>query len=230
VINSSRGREFAIREEGAQSDRIHVIPNGVDIETFCHPISQKLLRERLALPISGRLIGTVGRLTRQKGIDILLQALSLIRDLDLHLIIFGTGEEEAILRELAHKLGLESRVHFAGYRRDLPDLLGALDLYAHPARFEGMPNAVLEAMAAACPVVATGVDGICELIENGTNGWLVAPGDPEILALAIRESLANPDEARRRSVSAQSRVKERFTTEKMVQSWENVLLGKQVLP
>jgi glycosyltransferase involved in cell wall biosynthesis len=89
---------------------------------------------------------------------------------------------------------------------------------------------VLEAMAAACPVVATGVDGICELIENETNGWLVTPGDPEILALALREALADPNEARRRGVSAQLRVAERFTTEKMVESWENVLLGKQVLP
>jgi len=227
VINSSRGKEFAIREEGARSDRIHVIPNGVDVERFSHPISQELLRERLALPITGRLIGTVGRLTRQKGIDILLQALSLVRNLDVHLIIFGTGEDEVTLRELANKLGFESRVHFAGHRRDLPELLGALDLYVHPARFEGMPNAVLEAMAAACPIVATGVDGINELIEDGKYGWLVPSEDPETLALTLREALADSNEAVRRRVAAQRRVAGHFTTQKMVESWENVLLGKQ---
>ena len=81
--------------------------------------------------------------------DVLLRALPLISEHDIHLLIFGSGEEEVKLRELATELHLEARVRFGGYRRDIPSLLGSLDLYVHPSRFEGMPNALLEAMAAA---------------------------------------------------------------------------------
>ena len=108
---------------------------------------------------------------------------------DFNLVVFGAGEEEASLRTLALKLGLESRVRFAGYRRDLPSLLGALDLYVDPARFEGMPNALLEAMAAACPIVATAVDGNRELIEDGKHGWLGTAGGPSVLS---RQRLVQP--------------------------------------
>ncbi len=228
VINTSQGREFSIQEEGARSDRLHVILNGVNVENFRYPIPQEMLREKLALPKTGRLVGTVGRLTKQKGLDVLLQAFSLVSDLNLHLVIFGTGEDEVALRDLANRLRVTSQIHFAGFRRDIPELLGALDLYVHPARFEGMPNAVLEAMAAACPIVATEVDGTRELIEPEEHGWLVPPENPVALASAIREALADPDESRRRAMSAQRRVAEHFTTEKMIQSWEDILSGKRV--
>jgi len=227
VINTRLAREFAISEEGARPDRVRVIPNGVNVESFSEPIAQELLREKLSLPKTGWLLGTVGRLTKQKGIDILLRALVLVRNSDFNLLIFGIGEDETGLRTLAIKLGLESRVRFAGYRQDLSTLLGALDLYVHPARFEGMPNAVLEAMAAACPIVATAVDGICELIEDGMHGWLVPPENCNALAAAIDTALSDSDEARHRGKAAQQRVAEHFNVDKMVSDWESVLMGKQ---
>lgn len=228
VINTAHARDFAIREEGADPDRVHVIPNGVRVEIFSNPINQTLLREQLDLPKTGWLLGTVGRLTRQKGIDILLYALSLTSNPSFNLVIFGTGADEAALRALAINLGLESRVHFAGYRRNLPTLLGALDLYVHPARFEGMPNAVLEAMAAACPVVATAVDGNRELIEDGVHGWLVPPDDPVSLAKAIEEVLSDWKEACRRGRLARQRVIEQFSVDSMVAAWEVVLEDRQM--
>jgi glycosyltransferase involved in cell wall biosynthesis len=223
VINSPHSKEFAIVTEGVNPDRIFLIPNGVQVGKYMATIRQELLRNELDLQRQGRVIGCVGRLTRQKGIDILLQALSLINNQDFNLVIFGIGEDETALRALAAKLGLESRVKFAGYRQDLPTLLGALDLYVHPARFEGMPNAVLEAMAAACPIVATAVDGVCALIEDGTHGWLVPQEAPERLAKAIDQALGDVIEARRRAELARERVRKHFSVEAMVDAWEAVL-------
>ena len=147
---------------------------------------------------------------------------------DLNLLIFGVGEEEARLRALAGKSGLQERVHFAGYRRDLPSLLGALDLYVHPARFEGMPNALLEAMAAARPIIASSADGNRELIEDGIHGWLVPPEGPVMLAKTIQKALSDPDEARRRGIASQQRVATHFSVEAMVLAWEKILMGRQM--
>jgi glycosyltransferase involved in cell wall biosynthesis len=228
VINSPHSREFAVVVEGVKPDRIFWIPNGVRVVQYTEPVRQELLRDELGLPPHGYLLGCVGRLTKQKGIDVLLRALSLVSNPDFNLIIFGTGEDEPLLRALAIKLGLESRVHFAEYRRDLPRILGALDLYVHPARFEGMPNAVLEAMAAACPIVATAVDGNQELIEDGKHGWLVPPDDPSALAMAIGAALSDLDEAQRRGAAAQRRVADYFSVDTMITAWEKVLMRKQM--
>jgi glycosyltransferase involved in cell wall biosynthesis len=227
VINSSYLREFAIVEEGARPERIHVIPNGVYIENYSTPIDQGLLRANMGLPRSTLLIGSVGRLTRQKGFDVLLRAFSLLSREDVNLLIFGIGEEEARLRALASKSGLQERIHFAGYRRDLPSLLGALDLYVHPARFEGMPNALLEAMAAARPIIASNTDGNRELIEDGIHGWLVPPDDPGALAKATEDALTNLDEAQRRGAAARQRVATHFGVEAMVGAWEKLLMERR---
>lgn len=230
VVNSGFLRDFAVKEEGASPERIYIIPNGVNVDRFTNPLNQASLREDLGIPETGRLLGTVGRLTKQKGIDVLLKALSLAKNKDTHLVIIGCGEDETKLRELAIHMGLASRVFFAGYRRDLPRLIGALDLYVHPARFEGMPNAVLEAMAAACPIVATAVDGIRDLIEDGHHGWLTPPDDARGLATAIDTALSDPHEARRRGTAARQRVSEHFSVDKMVINWEKVLSGEQPQP
>ena len=230
IINSAHVREFAINEEGAAPDRIYVIPNGVCINAYATSTDRLSFRSELGLSPSSKLVGSVGRLTWQKGFDVLLKAVSVMNCQDFALLISGVGEEEADLRALSVKLGVQKLVHFIGYRRDIPSFLSSLDLYVHPARFEGMPNAVVEAMAAARPIVASRVDGICELVENGIHGWLVPPDEPEVLAKAMSEALRNPDEARRRGVAAQRRVAEHFTLEKMVSSWENILSGKRLEP
>ena len=228
VINSVHVREFVVNEEGASPDRVHIISNGVDIDDYSTAICRLSLHKNFGLPTSNTVVGSVGRLTRQKGFDVLLKAFAMLKDWDLDLLISGIGEEEESLRELSRTLGIQKSVHFIGYRRDIPLILRSLDLYVHPARFEGMPNAVIEAMAAACPIVATDVDGTRELIKNGKQGWLVPPEDPAALASAIGAVLKNSDEARRLGAAAQRRVAKHFTIEKMVSSWENILSGKHL--
>lgn len=227
VINSAGIREFAIAEEGALEDRIELIPNGVVVENYTSAVEPRRVRSQLGVSDSCVLIAAVGRLTRQKGFDTLMHAMSLLTRRDVNLVLYGVGEEEVSLRGLAHQLSLNDRVHFAGFRRDIPSLLGAMDIYVHPSRFEGMPNALLEAMASACPIVATDVDGNRELISDGIHGWLVPPDNAELLAAAIAAALNDPDEARRRGRAARQRVATQFSVEAMITAWEKVLLGRQ---
>jgi glycosyltransferase involved in cell wall biosynthesis len=228
IVNSVHVRQFAIEQEGAPPDRTFIVPNGVRVDDYTAANCSTTVREELGLSHQNKLVGSIGRLTRQKAFDVLLKAISVFDGPALDLVICGMGEEESRLCSLADQLGVGKQVHFMGYREDIPALLRSLDLYVHPARFEGMPNAVIEAMAAACPVAATDVDGTRELIKQGEHGWLVPPENAVALASAIKEALADPVEARRRGVLAQRRVAEHFTTEKMVRSWEDILLGKQV--
>jgi len=227
VINNSYNREFATVAEGARPDRIVFIPNGVSVEDYTQPIDQASLRAGMGLSPGSKVMGSVGRLTWQKGFDVLLHAFSLLADKDLNLLIFGIGEEEARLRALAAKLKVEARVYFAGYRRDVPQVLGALDLYVHSSRFEGMPIALLEAMAAACPIVASSVDGNRDLIEDGVHGWLVPSENPIMFARAIEDALGNFGEARRRATAARQRVLTHFSIEAIVATWEKLLMERQ---
>ena len=227
VINNTNNREFAIAEEGARQDRIVFIPNGVCAEDYTTSIDQASLRAKLGLLPSGKLLGSVGRLTWQKGFDVLLHAFSLLADKGLNLVIFGVGEEDAKLRALAAKLKVQARVHFAGYHRDVPQVLGALDLYVHSSRFEGMPIALLEAMAAGCPIVASSVDGNRDLIEDGVHGWLVPREDHVMFAKAIEDALGDSVEARRRAAAARQRVHDHFSIETILSSWEKLLVGRQ---
>jgi len=221
VLNSANASDYAMQHEGVQRGRMVIIPNGVSVENIA--LSQAALRTELGLPSAGPLLGSTGRLTHQKGFDVLLHALAMLPNTNSSLVIFGSGEEQQRLQHLAETLGICGRVAFAGYRHDAAQLLGALDLYIHSARFEGMPNALLEAMAAGCPIVATAIDGNRELLTDGVHGWLVSPDDPGALAQAISEALENPTEAQRRGRAAQARAAQEFSITAMVDAWESVL-------
>jgi glycosyltransferase involved in cell wall biosynthesis len=223
ILNSASVREFAIEQEGASPERIHVIPNGVRLEDYAVPIDRDMVRSELGLPVNQPVIGSAGRLTDQKGYDVLLQAMALLPRPEIHLLLIGSGEEELNLHKLAETLGLEARIHFFGYRHDVPRLLHALDVYVQPSRFEGMPNALLEAMAAGCPVVATAVDGNRELIDDGVHGWLTPVDNAAALAEAIKNAVVDRNEAQQRAACAQQRVQNEFSVEAMVDAWQRVL-------
>ncbi|MBK9712529.1 MAG: glycosyltransferase [Kouleothrix sp.] len=224
VSCSATIRTFVAQHEGVPLSRIEVIPNSVSVGESRGSYSSEQVREELGLGPNDVLIGSVGRLTEQKGFDVLLHALPMVHGSRLRVVIAGVGELDAMLRRLAAELGIADRVYFAGYRRDVSSLLSALDLYVHPSRFEGMPFAVLEAMAAGCPIVASAVDGTRELIDDGVHGWLVPPDDPVALAYAIDAALGDIAEARRRGELARQRVAAQFNVDAMVDAWEQILI------
>ncbi len=226
VLNSGAVRDFAVTVEGAPTDRICVIPNGVNVKDYATPVDRLALHAEFGIAPDQLLLGGFGRLTHQKGFDVLLHAFAQFGRRDVDLMLVGTGEEEATLRALASTLGLTRRVHFTGYRRDVPRLLGALDLFVHVPRFEGMPNVLLEAMAAGCPIVASAVDGNCELIVDQQHGWLVPSENVMALSRAINTALDDREEAQRRGAAAQARAATEFSVDAMIDAWEQVLMGK----
>jgi glycosyltransferase involved in cell wall biosynthesis len=216
-------RDFAVKEEGVPVERICVIPHSIQVEDYVLPDDSQAVRSEFGLGPTEKLVVSLGRLTYQKGYDILLQAIAMLDSHDVHVLLAGKGEDEAKFRALANSLGIGERVHFAGYRRDVPRLLHGLDIYTQPSRYEGMSLAILQAMASSCPIVATAVDGTRELIVDGIHGWLVPPEDVNALAAAIQNVCSDPCEAKRRGAAAYQRVLDQFTLSKMITAWENIL-------
>jgi glycosyltransferase involved in cell wall biosynthesis len=224
VVNSATIRGYAIEHEGAPAEATVTIQNSVHVSDVLIPEDRQAVRLSLGVSADACLLGSVGRITHQKGFDVLLDAVALLRRTDVHVLIVGEGEDRERLQAQAEAHGLRERLHFTGYRRDVTRLLQVLDLYVHPARFEGMSNALMEAMAAGCPIVATSVDGNRELIVDGESGWLVPSEDPQALAHAIVAALPQKAEMRRRGCAARERAKQ-FGEDAMVSAWEHVLQG-----
>lgn len=165
----------------------------------------------------------VGRLRVRKGVEVLLAALARLRTghPEARLLVAGDGEHRRALERAAGRLGVADAVTFLG-RCDaarVRELLAGAAALAVPSIYEGMPLVVLEAMDAGVAVVASRVSGIPEVVEDGTTGWLVPPEDPEALAAALAEALANPEEARRRGAAGRRRVEERFRPRHAAAAW-----------
>jgi glycosyltransferase involved in cell wall biosynthesis len=167
--------------------------NAIDLERFGHRAEKVRAQKRqeLGLPLEAPVIGTIGRLTQQKGYDLLLEAMVvLLAEMpEARLLLVGDGELASDLKTLAGRLGIAGAVCFAGPRQDVESLLAAMDLFASSSLWEGLPTVILESMAAGVPVVATDVSGTRELVGDGVTGLLVPPGDAQALARAIRQVL-----------------------------------------
>lgn len=223
VLCSSNLQEFAMREEGVREEQIKVIYHSICVDEFSLPLDRAYLRTENNLPDTTYILGSVGRLTYQKGFDVLLRAMKLLGRNDIFLIIAGKGEERERLEIKIKAFGLQTCVKLSGYRRDIPKFLSGLDLYVHPSRYEGMSLAVLQTMASGNPIVTTDVEGMCELIENGEHGWIVPPEDSAALADAIRMAIDDPVEAQRRGMAARQRAVEHFSEDAMITAWEEIL-------
>ncbi len=200
---------------------VRVIPNGIDVD---RPARGDRARGRalLGLDPGARVIGAVGNLYPVKGHRTLLEAASRM-DQPVHVVIAGRGDEEAVLRSEAAALGLADRLHLLGFRDDVPDLLAAFDIYALPSLSEGQSLALIEAMAAGLPIVATAVGGNAEVLGEGVpTGLLVPPGDPEPLAIALDRLLASPEEAHRLGSAARARARSEFALAVMLRRYSDL--------
>jgi glycosyltransferase involved in cell wall biosynthesis len=172
------------------------INNAIDLRKFQEEsASPGEMKRSLGFPEKSVVIGSLGRLAEEKGYRDLIQAASTIaREFpEVIFLVVGDGPQKEELKELTTSLGIEKQVVLTGYRTDIVDILGCIDLYVSASLWEGLPTSILESMAAGIPVVCTAIPGSLEIVKPGENGWIAHPGSPESLASAIREALARPD-------------------------------------
>ena len=209
-----------IERAGVPPEHVVTVYNGVDVDEFPVASAEVAARARRAMgiPAEAPLLGSLGRLHPQKGFSDLLAALAQVRQRipSVQLFLAGDGESRESLEAQARSLGLCEAVTFAGTRANVPEILAALDVLVLPSLWEGMPNAVLEAMAAGLPVVATAVGGTPEAVVDGVTGLLVPPQDPGALACAIERLLRDPDLRRTMGQAGRRRVEQHFDV------WETV--------
>lgn len=188
--------------------KVITIPNGVDVSRYGQPVDRGSVRDGLGIPSDATVLVVVGKLMEQKGHHFLLRALRMLSPgvENLHVLFAGEGPLRKELAATATALEVADRVHFLGNRRDIGALLAASDLFVLPSLWEGLPMALLEAMASGLPVVATDVSGSREVVIDGETGWLVPPGNAERLAEAIAAVLREPAEATRRGHAGRDRV------------------------
>jgi glycosyltransferase involved in cell wall biosynthesis len=200
---------------------ITVVPNGVPLSTAQGTRSGRSLRTEYGIAPGVPLVGFVGDLCPQKGLDTLLRAFQAVKD-KCHLLVIGDGGERARLEQLAGRLSLGGRVTFAGHRNDAVALYDQFDVFVCPSRFEGMPNVVLEAMGAGRPVVASAVDGVLEIIKNDRVGMLVPPDEEKALAAALSELVGDKEHRDGMGRAAREWVLENFPLEKTVTGVEDL--------
>ncbi len=172
---------------GVPPDRCALIENAIDTAEFSRQVPVGEAKLRVGIPPERFVIGAVGRLSAEKGFDVLIRSThQLLQDgLDAELLIIGEGDEKTALQTLIADLGCAERIRLLGYRSDTRDLYQAMDVFALSSIREGLPNVLLEAMAFEVPVVATRIAGIPRLIRDGENGLLVEPGDGTGLSRAV---------------------------------------------
>lgn len=212
-------KEAIVHQIGRPAEsKIHVIRNGVDVERYRRPVNRQQIRRALGLEQDARLILVVAMFREQKGHRYLIEAAAEIlpRVPDVHIILAGDGTLKEELRAQAAALQLENQIHFLGLREDIPDLLAASDYFVLPSLWEGLPMALIEAMASGLPAVATEVSGSKQVMLSGATGWLVPPGDAKALADAILEMIMQPDRAAHMARAAQQRVEEEYGAGKQV--------------
>lgn len=204
MIAVSASEAALLRARGlCPTDRIHVVPNGIALEV--PPPHTRRLRVDLALDDATRLVGWIGRLSRQKAPEVLVAAAAGL-PADVHVVLIGGGPDRDAVAAAARRAGTSGRVHLVGHVAGAAGLLPQLDVLALPSRWEGAPYVPLEAFRAGVPVVASDVTGTRDVVLDGDTGWLVPPDDPGGLSRALAEALADPDEAARRASRGRARL------------------------
>jgi glycosyltransferase involved in cell wall biosynthesis len=218
VVTNSTAGAHVLRDEGVDTAKIAVIPNGIDLSRFRQPAPRA----------TRRVVATVANLRPEKGHDVLLRAAALVRRQvpDVRFRIIGDGVLRQSLPQLASTLGVSDIVEFLGHREDVPALLAESDVFAFPSHTEAFPNGLIEGMAAGLPVVSTAVGGMLELVESRRNGLLVPPGDEHALAAALIELMRDEPLATRLAAEARRTIEARYSFDRMVSTFTDLYLSE----
>lgn len=222
VIVVSQAIAQTLQHTGIPPEKIALIPNGVDLSRFEGTNDGESLREECGFGATDRIVLGVGRLSPEKGFDILIEAFLTLQTRlpEARLVLIGEGSEVARLRAMAE---LHSdRIHFLGHRLDTAPLYRAADLVVAPSRQEGQGIVPLEAMAAARAVVASRVGGLVETIIEGKTGLLVPPEDSSSLAAAIETVLNDPKRRTAMGEAGRRRVQQEYSLQAQLQKIEAI--------
>lgn len=218
VVNSDGVSDF-YTAAGIPAEKFVTIPNGIGPYAPREQVGRDELLAELALPVDAKLIGVIGRLWPQKRVKDMIWAADLmntIRD-DTHVLIIGDGPERWRLERYRDQIETQRNVHFLGERGDVPRLLEHLDVVWLGSEYEGLPNVVMEAMAAGRPVVATDIPGNRDLVVEGETGYLIHLGDRAEFARRTNALFNDPALAARLGAAARERVAREFSVERMVE-------------
>jgi glycosyltransferase involved in cell wall biosynthesis len=222
AVTPSLARVAAERGE-CDPTQLRVIPNGIDTLRFLPDAeARRRVRAELSIPQDTWVVGTVGRLSREKNQGLLIDAMAKLLSPERQLVFVGDGPEREALVARARATLSPNLVHFVGSRKDPQAFLAAFDAFALTSDTEGLPLGLLEAMAVGVPVVATAVGGVPDVVEPGVTGALIARGDRDGLAAELSRLANRPREALEAAATARRMVLERHSTETMASSYEQL--------
>ncbi|MBI4469208.1 MAG: glycosyltransferase [Acidobacteria bacterium] len=227
IVGSEANHRLAMENYLLPSERLRTIHHGVDTERFCPHVVGGFVRREFLDSSGGLLVGTIGRLSPEKGHQYFINAANLVlqRFPDARFVIVGEGPLRETIEARIRSAGLGGRVILTGLRRDIPELLAALDIFVLTSIFEGLPLTLLEAMASGKPVVVPSIDGIPDAVDDGLTGLLVPPCNPERTAEAIIELLDQPSRRQEMGEAGRRRIEGAFTLERMIQDTEALYLN-----
>lgn len=230
IAVSAEVQRSCLRRQGPRPKRMQVIPGGVDVQAIDCNIRDSdndAVKASLGIPKENLVVGNVAHIRPEKGHTYLVEAAAQVLGEYPKTTFVIVGREKAegtvqALKARVAELGIQDQMVFAGFRQDAIRCINTFDIFVLSSLYEGLPIALLEAMALGVPPVATAVGGIPEVIDEGTDGFLVSPRDPSALAEGIGRLLADPELRRTFSDRAAKKVRERFSIQKMVAAVENV--------
>lgn len=225
VIANSRATKKTILRNAPwlDPDRIFVIYNGIDANLFDEKNTIDI-RTELGIPDQSPLIGFVGRLNVQKGIEYILKAFEEVLEKipDAHLLIVGEGNLRKEIETTAKEKGFSDKIHLAGFRKDIPNVMRTLDFLILPSIWEGFGIALIEAMAAGKPCITTNISSMPEIVLDSKTGLVIPPKDANRLAEAMISLINNPALAKKMGREGKELVQEKFSLNKMIDRYEQV--------
>lgn len=229
VITISEGIRRVLLDEGLSPQRVTCVRSAVDAAPYLIPVDRTAFRQEFSLPDQPIIIGMVAQLIPRKGHRYLIEAVASLRSSfpDLRVLLFGKGSLQSELENEIEKNGLRDIIRFAGFRNDLPRWLGGLDILAHPADMEGLGVSLLQASAAAVPIVTSRAGGLPEAVAENVSGLLIPPGDVPALTSALRRLLDDADLRKEMGQAGRARILAEFSIDAMVDG--NLAIYRKVL-
>ena len=234
IAVSGNVREDILKYDHIPPEKVEVIHNGVDTDLFSDQ-SGKVKRSEIGIPEDALVIGTVGRLAEAKGQRYILEALAVLKETfpSIRLLIAGDGPLRKELEDFGEALGIKHNVLFLGMRRDIPALLSAMDIFVLPSLWEGLPNALLEAMAVSRPIIAADIPAFREIIDSQDVGILVPPRNSAALAEALNRLIKDQGLRDAMGRNARQKCSSMFDIKSVVKVYtglfESILRGKNLL-